>query len=630
MDNKISLLTKLNDEVRELHPVLRVLFSKLPSIKSVEYKQGPNEKGADFVLIKEDDTLLSEHYIGVICKVGKITQSNADVDRQIDECTLFDRFVDGGKKKIKLNEVWVVTNGAISANAEEKLHEKYSKTNIKFINCEKVAALIDKFYPEYWEIDEFHNEQYFNYVNEKLNEISSGLSILSSVGINDLIEQKVISEERKEGKARPDKLYNVIMKERFVYLEGQVGAGKTTIIRQLVGQLRRDVLDSGSSLVPMILHYADIKKCGFDISNYVIELFEKYHISDAEPLIIIDGVDEYMQSIDERLKSFKSIIADVNSINESKVIITSRTMSSIDDYIVIDRAFSRYSLMPLTIRQIVTFVDKVCQNSKVTERLSSDIERTHLFKCIPRTPISAILLAKILSDEVKELPSTMTELYAKYTELTLGRWDTTKGLLSQTEYEIMKNVIIDVSKYMMNNSVSCISVSEVQDIFLDYLSKRNINVDEDGLFRKMLNQSEIVTCNKQNGTFQFRHRSFMEFFFAEGIKRDNSAVIDQSIYDLYWANTYFFYLGLLRDNEQIVSAINNISNMDSKHRILKMFYNGSFFLAAYLTPYETISSGVKDSFSDAAKLFSDLLNKKLIPHWKHYLPFYCFASSLSA
>ncbi|MGL5489821.1 MAG: NACHT domain-containing protein, partial [Shewanella sp.] len=356
MDNKISLLTKLNDEVRELHPVLRVLFSKLPSIKSVEYKQGPNEKGADFVLIKEDDTLLSEHYIGVVCKVGKITQSNADVDRQIDECTLFDRFVDGGKKKIKLNEVWVVTNGAISANAEEKLHEKYSKTNIKFINCEKVAALIDKFYPEYWEIDEFHNEQYFNYVNEKLNEISSGLSILSSVGINDLIEQKVISEERKEGKARPDKLYNVIMKERFVYLEGQVGAGKTTIIRQLVGQLRRDVLDSGSSLVPVILHYADIKKCGFDISNYVIELFEKYHISDAEPLIIIDGVDEYMQSIDERLKSFKSIIADVNSINESKVIITSRTMSSIDDYIVIDRAFSRYSLMPLTIRQIVTFV----------------------------------------------------------------------------------------------------------------------------------------------------------------------------------------------------------------------------------------------------------------------------------
>lgn len=87
MNKKISTLSGLTDEVKEFHPILRVLFPRLPDISNVEYKQGPNEKGADFVLIKNDSTLLSEHYIGVICKIGKITQSNAEVDRQVDECT---------------------------------------------------------------------------------------------------------------------------------------------------------------------------------------------------------------------------------------------------------------------------------------------------------------------------------------------------------------------------------------------------------------------------------------------------------------------------------------------------------------------------------------------------------------
>lgn len=610
MNKKISTLSGLTDEVKEFHPILRVLFPRLPDISNVEYKQGPNEKGADFVLIKNDSTLLSEHYIGVICKIGKITQSNAEVDRQVDECTLFDRFIDGGKRKIKLNEIWVVTNASISSNAEEKLHEKYSKTNIKFINGEKVAHLIDKFYPEFWEIDEFHHEQYFNAVNDKINEISGGVSIFSSLGIDDLIEQKISSEEKKGNKRRPEKLSNVLKKERFIYLEGSVGSGKTTIIKQLVSTLKKESTSESTFSLPIVLHYRDTKTPGFKIQKHINDVFTKHHIENANPIIIIDGVDEYLESIEDRINSFKIITAEVSSIPEARIIITSRTMNSLEDYSIIDRTFSRYSLMPLTIRQIITFVDKVCKNSKVTERLSADIEKTHLFKCIPRTPISALLLAKILSDEVKELPSTMTELYAKYTELTLGRWDTTKGLLSQTEYEIMKNVIIDTSKYMMENGLSRIAITEAEDIYLDYLSKRNINIDESSLFNKILNQSEIISCNTQRNTFQFRHRSFMEFFFAEGIKRDNSATIKQDIYDLYWANSYFFYLGLLRDNEQIINAINNIKDIDNKHRILRMFHNGSFFLAAYLTPYETITTGVKTSFTDAAKLFRELLEGK--------------------
>ena len=44
---KLDKLKSLTNEVKELHPVLRSLFSKDPSISRFEYTNGPNEIGAD-------------------------------------------------------------------------------------------------------------------------------------------------------------------------------------------------------------------------------------------------------------------------------------------------------------------------------------------------------------------------------------------------------------------------------------------------------------------------------------------------------------------------------------------------------------------------------------------------------
>ena len=70
--NKIERLEKMKDEVNDLHTLLSDLLEKLPHITHVEYTHGPNEKGADFVLEKTDETLKDVIYIGVIAKLGKI------------------------------------------------------------------------------------------------------------------------------------------------------------------------------------------------------------------------------------------------------------------------------------------------------------------------------------------------------------------------------------------------------------------------------------------------------------------------------------------------------------------------------------------------------------------------------
>ncbi|VCX00551.1 hypothetical protein BANRA_01092 [Escherichia coli] len=180
--------------------------------------------------------------------------------------------------------------------------------------------------------------------------------------------------------------------------------------------------------------------------------------------------------------------------------------------------------------------------------------------------MSAILLARILSDEIKELPSTMTELYSKYSEIVLGRWDTSKGLLSQTEYDVISNILVEIAMFMMDNSLNCISISELQDMFLNYLAKRNLNVDEDKLFKRLIYRSEVTTVNVRTNTFSFLHRSFMEYFYAEGLRKRGLIDINDNIYDIYWANSYFFYFGLLRDNEYLIDKINELKPSNDKTR----------------------------------------------------------------
>ncbi|HDV0965652.1 TPA: hypothetical protein RHU37_004753, partial [Escherichia coli] len=152
----------------------------------------------------------------------------------------------------------------------------------------------------------------------------------------------------------------------------------------------------------------------------------------------------------------------------------------------------------------------------------------------------------------------MTELYSKYSEIVLGRWDTSKGLLSQTEYDVISNILVEIAMFMMDNSLNCISISEVQDMFLNYLAKRNLNVDEDKLFKRLIYRSEVTTVNVRTNTFSFLHRSFMEYFYAEGLRKRGLIDINDNIYDIYWANSYFFYFGLLRDNEYLIDKINEL------------------------------------------------------------------------
>jgi hypothetical protein len=90
------LSSRIVDEVKDFHPLLNNLLSRLPQVLKVEYTHGPSEMGADFVVMRKDVTFDTSEYVGVIAKVGKVVQDLLDIERQIDECSV-PRLVGGGK-----------------------------------------------------------------------------------------------------------------------------------------------------------------------------------------------------------------------------------------------------------------------------------------------------------------------------------------------------------------------------------------------------------------------------------------------------------------------------------------------------------------------------------------------------
>lgn len=387
-----------------------------------------------------------------------------------------------------------------------------------------------------------------------------------------------------------------------------MGTGKSSLLNRLIEERASVASLQDTQTIPILLNFGEFNELHNCSINSLLESFTKKTntcLAEYNFLIAIDAIDELDIDMSARIEKLTAIAQESRKLENVKIICVSRGVDNPEESTLLGKHYSRYRIMAFTLAQVLALIEKVCKSVELKARIQNDLRNSHLFKVLPRTPISAILLAKLLNDDEKEIPSTMTELYSKYMELVLGRWDISKGLQSQKEYEVIENATTEIAKYFISNNLSQISIDEAQGFFNDYIKQRNMKIDNDLIFKKFISKKEIVSTNEQTNSFRFKHRTFVEFFYAKSMVRDNSAIIDEKIYDPYWSTSYFFFIGTKRDCPELIDSINNTIINSEISRLLKIVNNGNFLLAAYLTPYKHISQGVESSYTDAAKYLMD-------------------------
>lgn len=239
----------------------------------------------------------------------------------------------------------------------------------------------------------------------------------------------------------------------------------------------------------------------------------------------------------DRLRVLAQAIQDNPQV---KVVITSRYLRALDESNELEKEIARYNLRPLTMAKTIQFIMTVCNHLNLTDRLIEDLKKSALFHEIPRSPIAAILLANLINENSKDLPSNLTELYSKYVEVVLGRWEIDKGLRLQKEYQALDNIMMNLARYMLENETVFISINEAKGFFKSYLETRNLNIDHNDLFQKVVDRSELMLVDYDKNTLAFKHRTFTEFFYAKATLRDKNMHVDQRAFTLYWMNSFFF------------------------------------------------------------------------------------------
>ena len=424
---KKNRIAAMKDEVKELHPLLNMLLRNLPDIKTVEHTHGPNEMGADFIYSKLDPVLENVFWGGVVAKVGRLEQGDVPtLKRQITEA-FYPKLVQSGKQKITVSEIWVITNLHISHGAKEAIHNEFAGRKIEFITGDMLVKLIDRHFPSYWTDISLELGQYLYSLSVRNEEIEQSVCLTNMVrGVyieQDIVRARQDSYEikRKKEKQRAHvDIFDLISRDNFILIEGEMGAGKSKLTRRLVSHFTTPQVYLERFLVPIIVSYKDLlDKYNGDYekltSQVVGEKAKQEIVKDAKYLLVIDGIDEKNITTEKHLEILNELVERADGRKDIKLVLTTRPLGSIDKK-QLSSKYTHLELLALTPTKLLDFVKQICSKANISDRVYSDIRRSPLFKDMPRSPIAAILLADIINQNAQDLPSNLPELYSKYME----------------------------------------------------------------------------------------------------------------------------------------------------------------------------------------------------------------------
>jgi hypothetical protein len=620
IEAKKRKIIAIDSEVNKFHPLLSNLLSKLPQIRNVEYNHGPNEKGADFVLTRYEEIIDDTLYIGVIAKIGKIQVDITEIERQIKSCEL-SRFILNGKKNINLSEIWVITNNTISNHAEELINHSFKDKKILFIECNHIVKWIEKYLPNYWYDYNIEIGDYLNQLRIKTHELDKQFNLLKCTIDKPIYIEQDIYERKPEYSNKPSKshrvnIFEAIKSERVIVLEGSMGSGKSKLLRKIVEKCTEGEYFAEHKFLPVHATYSDlVDNYNFDfrklIKNKVGDKTINVFPADAKYLLLIDAVDEKDMPLNEQIEALTSLIATISAEKDVHALITTRPLRSFAESRAVLKNSKFYELYPLSMNRIVEFLHAICKMTNISNRIVEDLKRSSLFKELPKSPIAAILLANLLNENTKDLPSNITELYTKCVELMLGRWDVDKGLQSQKEYEAADAIAMKIAAFIIDNNLKAVPKGDVKQMFSEYLKDRNLGITPENLYDKIIKRSGLLLENSFDGNVYYKHKTFAEYMYAKALLKKKGLTVDNRAFTIYWDNIYFFYAGLQKDCSDFLQELVDLKPETNAHRWNKIVNMSNFFLAGFTSPYTVVSENLHKILLDASSLHSAIAENKI-------------------
>lgn len=579
---------------------------------------GPEEHGRD-ALFAEPRKLGGNRYIGVQTKKGslnlaaKASKNIIDVTAQLRtalESTYC--LISPHKMRIKPDEVILSCSGKVNDAARTHIVEQLGRENqINFLDRDDLISLIDENYPELWldieasiqpyltELKRLAIEDYEHVLCQKILRQPIPTKCLSDEGFIELrLAAPSIKTRRQSGKVYRTPEFEEIggsdlldAADLRILILGDPGAGKSTLLLRTAylaasqaavaeKQYRVPIVSRAATLICDDLDaFLDrLVAMTRDISGSKVAAFSAEDLEEGRVLLLIDALDE-IGSRESRKKFSGLLKIFLEKYPNVKVILTARPYLSVSELGDIG-SFKRYRISPISFKQGEKILraqlrGAEADNSQINEILRK-VDQVHGFEL---NPLLVSIFAATVQYGQSDLPANVTELFKKFAELMLGRWDEQKGLGQQIHQPIKDFLISHIAFKMHSDRVTEIRIEDFRDLGAEELKKRGHSASSNDLLRELIDRSGLF--RQVGDRLEFRHHMLQEFFAGRGIP--SIETVRSIIHDDWWRRpVIFFFGGRPQDVEGLYEVVTDAHGIDKSRNFEVALTAGLALQACYL------------------------------------------------
>jgi len=432
----------------------------------------------------------------------------------------------------------------------------------------------------------------------------------------------------------------VIPVENRILIVGEAGSGKSVILRESVLNLLSQNTRDDAPKLPLLLKAHDLAKVKANNLEKAVDIvvqryyglpdFELAAIGkDARITLLIDGLDEIF-NLQQRERFRTQIIEFGIERPDIKMVVTTRRTDDITDLASLP-SYERWEIQPFNFSQIKEFVLRwFVDRLDSSTRLLNALLDHNLLSRLPNTPLVLTLLAVLYdSDDYREIPANLSELYSMFLDLLLGKWNLDRRVETMHNAAIREYLAMEIALEMHDTSQLSISNQKFTSVITRVATERGITLDIDALMTDFTEQTALLVINDKN-EFEFRHLSFQEFLVGLAVyRRNDNSRIDYLINhfeDSWWTKVLYFYCGLRQDAPHVLTRIvERYPDMDMQKQILSMMEFGYLVQAAYLTPIdvriEAVHSTLKQFYNNMSSVIELKINEQKLPTGFIYFAF---------
>lgn len=636
---KRRFLTSLSeDDFRD--QVVRPLFFRL-GLKDGRDVCGPDEEGKDAIFLAPSPFGTSDVVV-VQTKKGKVTLAGKARENLLNAIAQLRTAAETKVTFLKTKEkrlpakVMLCASGEINSAARKHIGDEISDPRLQFFDSDELIPLIDEHYPELWLGLDSEVMPYLRALRRAIEESSESLAVseilpeataaaTDGMFVELYLWRNVLRPRKRKGQVESVPEFveipvTGILKraERLVLILGEAGSGKSTSVRRLAYVLAGTGLNAQADIdVPILLRAVDLARAG-DLALVDAGAAETRRLSGSKHaafsnddlingcvVFLVDALDEVAddagrKSVLDRIRAFH------DSYPECLVVVTSREYSflrSLPDL----AGFTRYRVQKISFRQAEQLVEKMAKRGRLPVASSKEfVRRLEQIHGMDLSPLLVTVFAATSEYARKDIPANITELFKKFTEIMLGRWDVTKGFAHQYHVPVKEFVLSRVAFEMHLAKVTEIPVTEFRARVAAELRSRGHEADVEQLLDEIVNRSGLLRIVGEQ--IEFRHLLLQEFYAGRGIPSEE--LLDSFIFDDWWRRAVVFYFGDRPSNATALARVRDV--IGSRSAAERFTAAGTFGLAlqaCYLVPVTEKLSGLVTVIENLADVKDYVVDK---------------------